>query len=119
MFINFTNHPCSNWSDSQKKTGEQWGVIEDLPFPNVNPYWNEQELDNLANQIAMQIIEKTPTAVLCQGEMTLAFRITSLLKAAGILVVAACSERKSNEIISPDGTVKKYVEFEFIQYREF
>ncbi|MEG1926156.1 MAG: hypothetical protein RR415_10475 [Ruthenibacterium sp.] len=119
MFINFTNHPSKNWGDHQKEKASHWGATKDFPFPNVDANWTEQEVKELANQVAQQIITMKPDAVLCQGEMTLAFQVVILLKAANISTVAACSKRKAKEVVLPDGTVEKYAIFEFVKYREF
>ena len=59
------------------------------------------------------------TAVMLQGEMTFTFRLVTRLKAAGILCLAACSERKVEECISDNGDVRKVVVFEFAGFREY
>ena len=37
MFVNFSNHPSSLWSENQRKEAEKYGEIVDLKFPSVNP----------------------------------------------------------------------------------
>ena len=59
------------------------------------------------------------TAVMLQGEMTFTFRLVTRLKAAGILCLAACSERKVEECVSDSGEVRKVVLFEFAGFREY
>ena len=58
-------------------------------------------------------------AVMLQGEMTFTFRLVTRLKAAGILCLAACSERKVEECISDNGDARKIVVFEFAGFREY
>ena len=36
MFINHTNHPSQYWSDEQLDAGRQYGVIMDMPFPQID-----------------------------------------------------------------------------------
>ena len=33
MFVNFSNHPSSLWSENQRKEAEKYGEIVDLKFP--------------------------------------------------------------------------------------
>jgi hypothetical protein len=75
----------------------------------------------LANDYVKQIRilakadENQPFAVHIMGEMTLIFRIITLLKRSKIVYVASTSER--NTIENEDGT--KTILFEFIQFREY
>jgi len=59
-----------------------------------------------------------PTAVMCQGEFTLAFAVIAGLKRQGITVLAACSERKVYEK-RINGTTQKTAFFEFRKFREY
>jgi hypothetical protein len=118
MFINFSSHPSSKWSTEQLVAASAYGAIQDIAFPNVDPRSAKEEVEALAQSFAAQIIKLSPTAVLCQGEFTLAYAVGSSLKANGILVVAACSERVSKEI-SENGVTKKVSEFKFVSFREF
>ena len=67
-FINFTNHPSSQWSESQILAAKSFGEIIDLPFPSVDPFCDEEEIEQLAKQYVDKITDNNPVAVLCQGE---------------------------------------------------
>ena len=48
MFINFTNHPSTQWSAEQKAAAQVYGKVIDLAFPAIDPATNEAVLDSLA-----------------------------------------------------------------------
>ena len=118
MFINFTNHPSAQWSDAQKDAALIYGEIADIPFPSVPAYAPSEDLDALAEDCVARILEANPAVVMCQGEFTLAFSVASKLKARGVKVIAACSDRKTVEIME-NGATRKTVVFEFGQFREY
>lgn len=66
-----------------------------------------------------KILSMKPDAVLCQGEMTLSYQVIRRLLQAGILVVAACSERIVTELESPDGGRQKLSRFHFCRFRAY
>ena len=68
MFINFTNHPSTQWSAEQKAAAQVYGKVIDLAFPAIDPATNEAVLDSLAAVYADHILHLNPDAVLCQGE---------------------------------------------------
>ena len=35
MFINFTNHASSKWSDAQLQAAKEYGSIVDIQFPSL------------------------------------------------------------------------------------
>ena len=37
MFINFTNHTSSKWSDAQLQAAKEYGAIFDIQFPSIEP----------------------------------------------------------------------------------
>lgn len=117
MFVNYTNHPSAAWSPLQLSAARQYGEITDLIFPNVPPDVDEKELDILAENEFRRIISCRPEAVLCQGEMTLTYRIVRLLSQAGIPALAACSERVEEERITADGSTRKMSVFAFRRFR--
>ena len=92
MFINHTNHPSQYWSDAQLDAGHQYGVIIDMPFPQIDPMASSAEISQLAQEYAARIIALHPTAVLCQGEFIYCHALVERLLAVGITVVAATSE---------------------------
>lgn len=119
MFVNFTNHPSEKWSEQQHDAALAIGEeICDLPFPAVGPYATHEEIQALANTYADKIQRMNPDAVLCQGEFTLTFAVVTLLKANGISVLAASSERVVTETVE-DGVTKKNIEFHFASFRRY
>jgi hypothetical protein len=122
MLLNFSNHPSSRWGEKQTQTAiEKYGRIQDLPFPNVPPSASSEDLKTLASHYVKQFralakaSENQPFAVHIMGEMTLIFRIISLLKRSKITCVASTTER--NTIEHEDGS--KTFLFDFIQFRPY
>lgn len=117
MFVNYSNHVSSNWSKGQIRAAEELGKdIVDIPFPNVPADMGVMELAACSEEECKKIEKYCPDVVMCQGEFCMAYAVITRLKARGIKVVAACSERKVEENL---GTGKKKVEFEFVQFREY
>lgn len=112
--INLTNHPYQFWSDEQKKAAKEFGPVEDMQFPNVDPEWDEDKVEALADQYLKLILDKKPQAVLCQGEMTFMYSLVRKLIENEIPVIAACSER----VVITEGNVKTSV-FKFVRFRRF
>lgn len=118
MFVNFTNHPSNMWDEAQLEAAHIYGEIEDVMFPDVNPNASTKEVRGSAEVYTDRIIAMKPDYVLCQGEHCMVYQVVSILKACGIHVGAACSERKSVEEMKEDGVHKSAV-FKFVQFREY
>ena len=118
MFINFSNHPSSLWSPEQRDAAEEYGEIIDLKFPIIDPSAPSFDIRKMACQYADMIIARSPDVVMCQGEFTLAYNVIHELKKAGIMVVAACSERKTVDTYE-NGETERISIFEFKQFREY
>ena len=114
MFVNFTNHPSSQWGEAQLREAGKYGDIVDVPFPAVDADADETYIVTLAAEYVDKIRRLAPDAVLCQGEFCLAYRVISLLKGDGITVLAACSDR----CVRQNGDVKE-VTFYFKRFRRF
>lgn len=119
MFINYSNHPSALWSEAQRNAALQYGEIHDIVFPNVPPSSDDRELDRLAEREAEKLLRLHPTAVMCQGEMTLTYRLVQILTDWQIPVLAACSERISEEMINPDGSTSRTSVFVFRHFRHY
>ncbi len=123
MLVNFSNHPSSKWGEKQLQAAG--GEIVDVRFPNVDPHAGSEKLDALAEKcvhdigVAYTSGSSDLEAVLVQGEMTLCYRVVTLLKGYGIRCVAATSERNVVETTNEDGTTSKRVVFNFIQFRSY
>jgi len=117
--VNFSNHPSTQWAESQLVAARHYGEVRDLPFPAVDPALDENEVLLLAEQCANAILRLDPAAVMCQGEFSLCFMVTQLLQAKGVMVLCACSERKSEEYADDDGSMGKRVSFAFVRFRKY
>jgi len=118
LFINLSNHPSSTWQSAQLEAAKQYGEIIDIDFPAVDTLCLPERVDQLANQYALDIINRgAPTCITAHvmGEMTLTFRIVELLKAQGIRCVASTTERIVTDL--PDN--RKETQFTFVQFREY
>lgn len=121
MFINFTNHTVSIWSDKQREEAEQYGEIAEIHFPNVSPYDSADDIKLLADNYVSKIVPLLPdneeNAVLCQGEFSLCVAVIEKLKSRNIKVLCACSERLVIEEFDGEKNIKKS-EFHFVGFRE-
>lgn len=118
-FVNFSNHASDHWSKKQILEAEKWGDIMDIPFPNVEPKASKEEVMALAQGCVEEIMTYQPSAVMCQGEFTLAYMVISLLKQRNVTVVAACSQRVTTETYINDHETQKCTVFEFVKFREY
>ena len=106
IFVNFSNHPSSRWSEEQLKVaGQQYGEIVDVPFPSLDPCMDERAIAEIGEDCIEKIWELSPCADMCQGEFTLTFYVVKRLINKGISYVSACSERSSVEVMQEDGSV--------------
>ena len=119
IFINHTNHVSSRWGEEQLNAAKQYGEIQDMPFPAIDPRSDEGEVHKLAEAAAEKIINLSPAAVLCQGEFTYTFKLVELLKNAGITVLSACSERVATERVEKDGSIRRESSFRFVRFRRY
>ena len=119
IFVNHTNHPSIDWSEPQLAAARSYGDIVDLPFPNVSPDYSTAEVTSLAQKFFVDICDLKPAAVLCQGDFSYTFAMVNLLKAAGIVTLAATSQRIVTEAKTPGGSTQKVSLFEFVRFREY
>ncbi len=118
MFVNFSNHPIAKWSERQLEEARRYGKVVDVHFPYVSPDASSREVKEIAAGYVEQIMSLHPQCVLCQGEFCVSYHVITALKAKGTIVVAACSERRSEEIRQGD-EIKKISKFSFVQFREY
>lgn len=121
MFINFSNHKVEAWTNEQIEAAKKYSEeICNMPFPNVPAEATYEQVKQMANEAADEIIALNPSAVLCQGEMTLCFMVVEKLKKSGILVLAATSNRDVIETVDEKtGETKKTTVFKFCQFRMY
>lgn len=118
IFINLSNHPYSQWSEEQLDAAKIYGECVDLPFPQIDPMSNEEDIEILADEYINKIIEigqgKNVT-VHIMGEMSFTFAIITRLKEVGIRCVCSTSYR----LVKDEGNGKRYVEFQFKKFRNY
>ncbi len=118
MFINLSNHASECWPQEQREAAGQWGEVVDYPFPAVPADMDGTQVSEMAEKIVDEIMAMAPHIVMCQGEFTLSYAIIRALRARGVTVVAACSERRVKETLV-DGKYEKRAGFEFVRFREY
>ncbi len=121
MLINLSNHPLKYWIKKQIETANKlYGNIVDLPFPQINPEWDETEIEKLSkeyfNKIILQLgnAKSKNNAVHIMGELTFTFNLVNKLLKNGIVCVASTTERKTKETDN-----KKISEFNFVRFRKY
>lgn len=119
MLINLSNHTSEKWSEDQLTAAQtQYGEVVDMPFPQVDPEADTQNIQHLAEEYLakiQQIAAPTEAAVHIMGELNLTFALVNLLKAAGYTCVASTSFREVYE----EEPGKKTIIFKFVRFREY
>lgn len=119
MFINFSNHPGSEWGKEEIEEAKRLGgAVHDMPFPQIPPDIDSDEMKKLAAEYASKIAQLRPSVVNIQGEYTFTYNVVKDLKARGVCCVAACSERHVEIEVLPDCTRKRAI-FRFVHFREY
>jgi hypothetical protein len=117
VFVNLSNHPSSDWTESQLKAAERYGEVIDLAFPTIQPDADEQAVSQIADQYVAMIrdISKDKSVTLhIMGEMTFVFKVVSQLNVLGITCVASTTER-----IAYETDAGKLSEFHFVRFRKY
>lgn len=118
-FINFSNHPSAGWTSEQRAAALTLGdTITDIPFPQVSADASEEEITRIAKACADTILAACPAAVMCMGEFGVCYQVIRILKEHHIPVVYTCTERRTEEHITSQGTQKISV-FHFVRFREY
>lgn len=121
ILLNLSNHPHTIWSEHQLQAArEQYGDIEDIAFPVVDPTLDEEGIEQLAGEYLAKIVtvaaDKNATPVVhLMGEYTFTFALANKLKAEGIDVVVSTSERQTE--MNADGS--KTIRFDFVRFRKY
>lgn len=121
MFVNFSNHPSDKWDENQRAEALKYGRIVDVPFPEVPADGDEIKIEKMADECIKNIISfgADLQAVMAQGEFTLTYKVVDGLKARGIKVLSACTEREVSEHIDKKGNKIKESVFRFVGFREY
>lgn len=122
MLINLSNHPSQNWQEKQSvEAGRLYGEIIDIPFPVIDPNFNETEIENLAKEYFSKIkkifaennTQNQNNAVHIMGELTFCFTLITLLNSNNISTIASTTNR--NVVNEENG--QKTVVFDFVKFR--
>lgn len=122
-FVNFSNHPSTGWSDSQKAAALNMvapgAAIIDIPFPAVDPTGDDNYISKVAADAVRSIMSATngaPAVVNIQGDFGLTFRVVSrILNGSSIKCVYATTARTVTDL----GDGKKVAQFNFVQFRPY
>lgn len=115
IFVNCSNTHTNKWPSDRLEAAEKLidgGEIINIGCPILPPSATKEEIHEKADAVALKIMSYEPQIVMCQGELTVCFRIVEKLKEKGIKVVALCNER----VVSENGTITG---FKFVQFREY
>lgn len=118
LLINISNHPHNLWNEKQLRSAEEYGDIVELPFPDIHPLWNEEDIEQLSDEYNERVKAMGSPAQLTvhlMGEMTFCYSLLRKLQQRGIRCIASCAQRNVTE--TPEGV--KQVVFEFERFREY
>lgn len=118
MFINFSNHSLSTWTEKQIKAAKEYGELEEFVFPNINPQFTTEQVQVLATDYVAKILNHYPIenlTVHVMGELTFCFSVVQQLKEKGVRCVASTTER----VVEETDDNKKISKFTFVQFREY
>lgn len=125
MLINLSNHPFQSWSSKQKKIAQaEFGIVVDLPFPEIPPDFSLQaviELIQLSSEkcfLLLSQIRNNPEGrhgIHVMGEMTFVYQFVKFMTEQGIMCVASTT----NRIVTSELNGTKTTQFEFVQFRPY
>ncbi len=118
MFINLSNHPFATWSSSQLSAAREYGELQEIAFPNIDPELSKVNVQKEADACVTMILETYPTenlTVHIMGEQTFSYHVVKQLQKAGVRCVASTTER----IVEETEDHQKLVRFSFVQFREY
>ena len=121
MLINLSDFPSSDWTARQRENAKAaYGVIQDLPFPSVNPAWKEEQVLEVAMEYVTRCLDLLPpqknqSAVLISGESTFTVTFVSRMHQEGVPCIAATSEPYT-ETLRGGG---EKVHYRFVRFRRY
>lgn len=132
IFWNISNHPHARafgeprWSLDQIEAAESWGQIEqhsnkleirDIPFPEVDPRMDGQDIQALADELLDRLMEaggQPGDPVHVMGELTLTYALVVGLKRRGMVPLASTTSRDTQSVQDT-----KISRFRFVRFREY
>lgn len=119
IFINLSNHPSSQWSETQLAAARKIGKITDIQFPAIDPDDSPEKIRKTAEGIFKFLRALGKPVVMVQGEFTLTYQLVRMLQDAGIRAVVSCSRRVSEEYVDEKGATVKVSSFRFEGFRDY
>lgn len=121
MLINLSNHPYEKWDEKQKYAAlNQFGSVVDIPFPEIDPAADTEEVTSLVSEYLLQCKAKlaeligTSNAVHISGEPCFLYQFVALAKEHQINCVCSTTLR----LVRNEGNIKTSV-FQFVQFRKY
>jgi len=94
--------------------------IEDVPFPNIPPDWDKDDVADLADEVLTKIqIANDASFIVINGEMNFVFSFVSFAIRRGIRCFTATTERISEDKKNKDGETVKESIVKFVRLREY
>lgn len=119
LLINISNHPVSLWSEKQIEAAKVFGNLIDMPFPDISPLSDENEIDkqseNYKNRIMSMKDKDVKVSVHLMGEMTFTYSLARKLIENDIDCYASTSKR----MVSYNDDGDKVTHFEFARFRKY
>ncbi len=119
MLVNCSNHPSRLWTAAQREAAKAYGEILDIPFPQVDPCLDTEDIRPLVLEYAEKIEHLKADAVFLAGEFTFLFMLVDKLLKDGVRVLCACARRDTEESVRLDGSIEKRSSFVFERFREY
>jgi hypothetical protein len=115
MLLNVSNHPFETWGyDQQEEALKRWDNVVDMPFPLVDPNWDEIALQQFVKRNLEEIVKLKPHAVHIMGEMNFTFQMVYFLMQQRIPCYASTTER----LMEMRGE-QKISQFKFVHFRKY
>lgn len=93
---------------------ERYTAVKDMPFPQIDPYLDTDEVEILVEDYVQKVRKIDPAVVHIMGELTFTYRMVQKLEAFGISCIASTTERKV--VVEKN---KKTSEFTFVRFRPY
>lgn len=118
MLINLSNHPSAKWPEAQlKAANSKYGDVIDLPFPNIDPEWDNAQVQALAGDYAGKCSKMLSggdtNAVHIMGELTFTHHFVLIAKTLGINCIASTTSRE----VRTNDAGEKVSTFKFVKFR--
>src|SRR5690606_24231413 len=117
MLLNLSNHPSNFWPEKQQMAAlKEYGEVRDLPFPNIPPEWDTDQVIDFSNVYLRKILALGPfQAVHLQGEFTYSLAMVHKFQEEDIKAIVSTTRR----IVEVEKKGTKVSRFDFVRFREY